>query len=119
MGYLGLLGAPIWEFPKNRDTLVWVPYIKDPTIWGAIFGSPIFGNSHLGALRPKYTPQRIRIYTLKGFGTLKPYHNLDPWGTSTPEREQLHPLSATHTYTTSTFSILSRDASRHLIRFRV
>ena len=36
-----------FQFPKIRDTVFWVPYIKDPTIWGTIFGSPIFGNSHV------------------------------------------------------------------------
>ena len=30
-----------------RGTLFWFPYNKDPTIWGIIFGSPIFGNSHI------------------------------------------------------------------------
>ena len=38
---------PIWEFPKLRGTLFWCPYDKDPTIWGTIFVSPIFGNSHI------------------------------------------------------------------------
>ena len=39
--------GPIWEFPKIRGTLG--PYHKDPTIWGTILGTPIFGNSHIGA----------------------------------------------------------------------
>ena len=25
----------------------WGPHNKDPTIWGTIIGSPIFGNSHM------------------------------------------------------------------------
>ena len=40
----------IWEFPKIRGTLFWGPYNKDPTIWGTIFGSPIFGSSHFEAV---------------------------------------------------------------------
>ena len=39
----------IWEFPKIRGTFCWGPYNKDPTIWGTIFGSPIFGNSYLAS----------------------------------------------------------------------
>ena len=35
--------GPKWEFPKIRGTLFGGPY-KDPTIQGAILGSPIFGN---------------------------------------------------------------------------
>ena len=30
----------MWEFPKIGGT-------KDPTIWGTMLGSPIFGNSHV------------------------------------------------------------------------
>ena len=37
---------PTREFPKIRGTLFWGPCNKDPTIWGTILGSPIFGNSH-------------------------------------------------------------------------
>ena len=36
----------IWEFRKIGDTLFWGPYDKDPTLWGTILWSPIFGNSH-------------------------------------------------------------------------
>ena len=32
---------------QNRGTLFWGSYNKDPTISGAILGSPIFGNSHI------------------------------------------------------------------------
>ena len=39
--------ALCWEFPKIRGTLFWVPYKKDPTISGTLFGSPIFGRSLL------------------------------------------------------------------------
>ena len=39
-----------WEFPKIRGTLFWGPYNQDPTIWGTIFGSPIFGNSQLSII---------------------------------------------------------------------
>ena len=28
---------------ENQGTLFWDPYNKDPTIWGAILGSPFFG----------------------------------------------------------------------------
>ena len=31
----------------NKGTLNWGPYNKDPTIWGTILGSPIFGNPHM------------------------------------------------------------------------
>ena len=37
----------MWEFPKIRGTLFWGPYNKDPTVWGTILESPIFGNSHV------------------------------------------------------------------------
>ena len=37
--------GPIREFPKIRGIFFWGPYNKDPTIWGTILGSPIFGNS--------------------------------------------------------------------------
>ena len=37
----------IWELPRIRGTLFWGPYNKDPTIWGAMLGSPIFGNPHM------------------------------------------------------------------------
>ena len=40
----------IWDFPKIRGTLSWGPCSKDPTILGAMLGSPIFGNSHLDGL---------------------------------------------------------------------
>ena len=40
----------IREFPKIRGTLFGGPYNnKDPTIWGTILGSPIFGNSQVSA----------------------------------------------------------------------
>ena len=32
------------EFPKIRGTLFWGPYNEDPTMYGTILGSPIFGN---------------------------------------------------------------------------
>ena len=32
---------------ENRGTLFGGPYNKDPTIYGTILGSPIFGNSHI------------------------------------------------------------------------
>ena len=38
----------IWEFPKIGVPYFAGPYNKDPTIQGAILGSPIFGNSHIG-----------------------------------------------------------------------
>ena len=34
----------IWEFPKIGVPYFGGPYNKDPTIQGAISGSPIFGN---------------------------------------------------------------------------
>ena len=41
----------IWEFPQSRGTLFGGdPYNKDPTVWGTIFGSPIFGNSQIWGL---------------------------------------------------------------------
>ena len=30
-----------------RGSLFWGPYNRDPTIWGTILGSPLFGNSHI------------------------------------------------------------------------
>ena len=44
---LSSANAYMWEFPKIRATLFWGPYNKDPTIWGIILESPIFGNSHM------------------------------------------------------------------------
>ena len=32
-----------------RGSLFWGPYNGDPTIWGTILGSPLFGNSHMPA----------------------------------------------------------------------
>ena len=32
---------------ENRGSLFGGPYNKDPTIYGSIFGPPIFGNSHM------------------------------------------------------------------------
>ena len=32
---------------ENWGTLFGGPYNKDPTIWGTVLGSPIFGNSHM------------------------------------------------------------------------
>ena len=37
----------MWEFPKIRGTVFWDPENKDPTIWGSVIGSPIFGNPHV------------------------------------------------------------------------
>ena len=31
----------------EESNLFWSPYNKDPTIWGPILGSPIFGNPHM------------------------------------------------------------------------
>ena len=33
--------------PHNGGSSAWDPHNKDPTIWGTILGSPIFGNSHI------------------------------------------------------------------------
>ena len=42
---------------ENRGgTLFWGPYNKDPTIWGAILGSPIFGNPHIGGWWKNFSP---------------------------------------------------------------
>ena len=40
-----------WEFPKIRGTFFLGPYNKDPTIWGTILGSPMFGNSQISFWR--------------------------------------------------------------------
>ena len=56
LAFSGLLGSlsrvcsasEIWEFPIIRVPYVGVLIIKDPTIWGTILGSPIFGNPHCG-----------------------------------------------------------------------
>ena len=42
--------ANMWEFPKIGGTLFWGPYNKGPTIQATLFGSPIFGNFHVGAV---------------------------------------------------------------------
>ena len=39
--------SSIWEFPKIRGTLFGGPYNKDPTIYGTILGSRIFGSSQI------------------------------------------------------------------------
>ena len=44
---IGQACQPIWEFPKIRGTSYGGPYDEDPTIWGAVLWSPIFGNPHL------------------------------------------------------------------------
>ena len=36
-----------WDFPKIRGKLFGGPYNKDPTIYGTILGSRIFGNSQI------------------------------------------------------------------------
>ena len=38
----------VWEFPENQGTLFWVPYNKDPTIWGTILGFKWWGFRVLG-----------------------------------------------------------------------
>ena len=44
-------------------TLIWGPYNKDPTIWGTILQSPIFGNSHVpGHLSP--TERTVHLLSL-------------------------------------------------------
>ena len=45
----------------NKGTLNWGPYNKDPTIWGTILGSPIFGN-------PPYRVCRSRVEVFGRFG---------------------------------------------------
>ena len=53
--------ASISEFPKIRGTLSWSPYYKDPTIWGAIFGSPISETPQgAGYYGPSGTPRNLR-----------------------------------------------------------
>ena len=58
---------------ENRGTLFWGPYSKDPTIQGAILGSPIFGNSQV--LRSPQRPFNGALWSLKvgslgGLGSL-------------------------------------------------
>ena len=36
-----------WDFPKISGTSFWGPYNKDPTIKGAILGSPVLGDRQL------------------------------------------------------------------------
>ena len=47
---VGLGFGSFRKLPKIRGTSFWGPYNfnKDPTIYGTILGSPIFGNSHVG-----------------------------------------------------------------------
>ena len=58
-----------WEFPKIRGTLFWGPSNKDPTIYGAILGSPIFGNSQMASkhgLQQKKCPSNpTELHTLR------------------------------------------------------
>ena len=46
------------SFRKEGGTSFWGPYNKDPTIWGTILGSPIFGN-------PPYHPLEASKLLLK------------------------------------------------------
>ena len=46
-----------------RGTLFGGPYKKDPTIWGALLGSPSFGNSQVVRTQ---TPTLSTHYLLKG-----------------------------------------------------
>ena len=41
---------------ENQGYLILGPYNKDPTIWGTILGSPVFGNSHIGAVIGSWGP---------------------------------------------------------------
>ena len=66
----------IWEFPKIRGTLLWGPYNKDPTIWGAILGSPIFGT-------PPYISRSLQ--QLWGQATASRAKQHCPWPTVHPE----------------------------------
>ena len=55
----------MWEFPKTRGTVFWGAYNKDPTISGTLFGSPIFGNSHVAQCSERrllhgFRPARLR-----------------------------------------------------------
>ena len=53
----------IWEFPKIRVPYFGGPYNKDPTIWGTILGSPIFGNSHIEGCGDPLTPHYLESRT--------------------------------------------------------
>ena len=47
-GRTGAASSPVdLGVSENKGTLFWGPYNKDPTIWGTILGSPVFGKSHL------------------------------------------------------------------------
>ena len=71
----------IWELPKIRGTLFWGPYTEDPTIKGPRLGSPIVGNSHLGA---RYAPNEVwptdyfSTRTAPVIADLLPRHNIGP-----------------------------------------
>ena len=52
---------------QNWGTLFWGPHNKDPTIQGAILGSPMFGNSHMD---PKYYTITWTLWVKGGFGAL-------------------------------------------------
>ena len=47
--HLAHISGHLWEFPIIRGTLHWGPSNKDPTNWGTILGSPIFGNPPIAA----------------------------------------------------------------------
>ena len=65
---------------KIRGTLFRSPYSKDPTIWGAILGSPIFGNSQKTAIVA--STHRVRRHTTYQYPLIKEYtlnHMRDPF----------------------------------------
>ena len=78
---------------ENRGYLILGPYNKDPTIYGTILGSPIFGNSHIRHL-PK-GPRYSYAGYFKGFldgiyrgpfkGSFKGSRGVLLWGHTSPK----------------------------------
>ena len=59
------------EFPKIRATLFWGPYNEDPTIWGTILGSPIFGSSHMRPFSNGEPTRALRVETFQANARLR------------------------------------------------
>ena len=62
------------------------PYNKDPTIWGTILGSPIFGNSHIlhGHMKPQGEPPALNPDIVKIPEPSDSSASWTSWGLSPP-----------------------------------
>ena len=66
------------EYDSSRKLgyLIWGPYNKDPTNWGTILGSPIFGNPHMDFSITVTSPEQ----TEEGAFGLRKVHELHAGG---------------------------------------